>query len=103
MLSAKLTSKQARESNSRMSCGHGHSHEHGGPSSGRPLNDGASGVEYSLYSKIVMDEVECLNEAEENSGRTVFKSWENRMDKEKVHSTNNINAYLTAYYFLCNY
>ena len=88
MLSAKLTSKQARESNSRMSCGHGHSHEHGGPSSGRPLNEGASGVEYSLYSKIVMDEVECLNEAEENSGRTVFKSWENRMDKEKVHSTN---------------
>ena len=94
MLSAKLTSKQARESNSRMSCGHGHSHDHGGPSSGRPLNEGASGVEYSLFSKIVMDEVECLNEAEENSGRTVFKSWENRMDKEKVHSTN-INAYLS--------
>ena len=67
-----------------MSCGHGHSHDHGGPSKGRALNEGASGVEYSLYSKIVMDDVECLNEAEENSGKTVFKSWENRLDKEKV-------------------
>ena len=36
-----------------------------------------------------MDDVECLNEAEENSGRSVFKSWENRLDKEKVRFVNN--------------
>ena len=68
-----------------MSCGHG-GHDHGGPTKGRPESEGGAGVEYSLYSKIVMDDVECLNEAEENSGRAVFKSWEDRLDKEKVRS-----------------
>ena len=79
--------REKRQILPKMPCGH--SHDHGGPSSGRPLNEGASGVEYSLYSKIIMDDVECLNEAEENSGRSVFKSWENRLDKEKVRFVNN--------------
>ena len=91
--------KSSETTETEMSCGHGHSHDHGGPTSGRPLNEGASGVEYSLYSKIVMDDVECLNEAEENSGRTVFKSWENRLDKEKVRFTNN-QALNTVYLFI---
>ncbi len=47
------------------------------------MDDASLGVEYSLFRKINLDEVECLNEAEENSGRTVFKPWEQRMDKEK--------------------
>ena len=72
-----------------MSCGHG-GHDHGGPTKGRPVSEGAAGVEYSLYSKIVMDDVECLNEAEENSGRAVFKAWEDRMDKAKVRQRQGI-------------
>ena len=56
----------------------------GGASLGRPVDDASAGIEFSLYQKINLDEVECLNEAEENSGRSVFKAWEDRKDKEKV-------------------
>jgi hypothetical protein len=42
------------------------------------------GLEYSLYSKIKLEDVECLNEKREGSGRDVFKAWENRLDFEKV-------------------
>jgi hypothetical protein len=31
-----------------------------------------------------MENTECLNEEIENSGKTVFKSYENRLDMEKV-------------------
>ena len=44
------------------------------------------GVQYSLYQKIDLDEVECLNESSEKSGKTVFKPWEQRLDREKVRS-----------------
>ena len=39
---------------------------------------------YSLYQKIDMENMQCLNEAEEGSGKTVFKPWNERLDKEKV-------------------
>ena len=42
------------------------------------------GLEYSLYSKINLEDVECLNEKREGSGKDVFKAWENRLDFEKV-------------------
>ncbi|KAJ3654058.1 hypothetical protein Zmor_013272 [Zophobas morio] len=38
------------------------------------------GIEYSLYTKINKDNLECLNEAVEGSGKTVFKPWEERMN-----------------------
>ncbi|KAH9406416.1 PREDICTED: PITH domain-containing protein 1-like [Rhagoletis zephyria] len=56
-------------------------HECNGHSS---LNDSEDlGVLYSLFSKIDLGKLECLNEAEEGSGKTVFKPWEERMDMEK--------------------
>jgi hypothetical protein len=42
------------------------------------------GVQYSLYSKIELASVECLNEKREGSGKDVFKAWEDRLDFEKV-------------------
>jgi hypothetical protein len=42
------------------------------------------GLQYSLYSKIDIGNLECLNEKIEGSGKDVFKAWENRMDFEKV-------------------
>lgn len=42
------------------------------------------GIQYSLYEKIDFDNLECLNETVEGSGKTVFKSWEMRLDREKV-------------------
>lgn len=42
------------------------------------------GIHYNLYQKIDKDRVECLNECQEGSGVTVFKAWEERLDREKV-------------------
>lgn len=38
------------------------------------------GIQYSLFKKIDTENLECLNEAEENSGKKVFKAYENRLD-----------------------
>lgn len=42
------------------------------------------GIEYSLYEKIDKQQLECLNEAEENSGKTVFKPWSERLNLDTV-------------------
>lgn len=52
---------------------------HGGASSQGP----ETGLQYSLYSKIDLDNVQCLNEIKEGSGKLVFKPWEKRLDREK--------------------
>jgi len=38
----------------------------------------------SLYQKIDVEKLQCLNESEEGSGKTVFKPWEDRLDRTKV-------------------
>lgn len=45
------------------------------------------GIEYSLYTKIDKNNVECLNEARDGSGKTVFKSWEDRLNFDNVRLT----------------
>ena len=42
------------------------------------------GFLYSLYAKIDLQNLQTLNESEENAGRTVFRSWDERLSKEKV-------------------
>ena len=34
---------------------------------------------YSLYTKIDKEQLECLNEIAENSGRLVFRPWDERL------------------------
>ena len=64
--------------------GHGHSHGHGGCDHGEAGKVGEEqGVAYSLYQKIDMNNLTCLNEELENSGKTVFTPWETRLDREK--------------------
>ena len=41
---------------------------------------------YSLYQKIDTEKLQCLNEAEEGSGKTVFKPWDERLDRTKVYT-----------------
>ena len=64
------------------------SHNHGpgcGCNHGQAgLNGEEFGVQYSLYQKIDLENVTCLNEEIENSGKDVFKPWENRKDRTKV-------------------
>lgn len=60
--------------------GHSHSceeHAHENPAE--------KGVQYSLYLKINLDEVTCLNESIDGSGKTVFKPWEERLTRYTVH------------------
>ena len=39
---------------------------------------------YSLYKKIDIEKVQCLNESEEGAGKFVFKPWDERLDRTKV-------------------
>ncbi|KAH0563877.1 PITH domain-containing protein CG6153 [Cotesia glomerata] len=41
------------------------------------------GVQYNLYQKIDFENVECLNEYQENTGKSVFKPWEERLNRDK--------------------
>lgn len=41
-------------------------------------------LNYSLYQKIDTEKLQCLNESEEGAGKTVFKPWDERLDKTKV-------------------
>ena len=41
-------------------------------------------VLYNLYSRIDLQNLECLNESIENSGKSVFRPWDERLDREKV-------------------
>merc|ERR1712080_52676 len=57
-------------------CGHGHGeHDH--------TKISELGSIYTLYQKIDMENIECLNETVENSACTVFKSWDERCDTSK--------------------
>ncbi|OQV20164.1 PITH domain-containing protein 1 [Hypsibius exemplaris] len=61
--------------------GGGCSHEHSG-------DDVERGVQYSLFVKIDLDHMECLNESQEGAGKAVFKPWEERGSRDKfVEST----------------
>ena len=42
------------------------------------------GLLYSLYSKIDLENLTTLNEEVEGSGKTIFRSWDERLLKEKV-------------------
>lgn len=58
-----------------------HSHDHGNCShEADGIDPLEMGLQYSLYQKIDLNNLECLNEAEEDSGKNVFKSYEQRLD-----------------------
>ena len=56
-------------------CCHSHSEE---------VDTNNTGFLYSLYSKIDLEKLQCLNEVVENSGKTVFRSYDDRLSKEFV-------------------
>ena len=74
-----------------MSHSHGHGgcsgEDHGGHDHGASGLQGEElGIQYSLYQKIDLENVSCLNEEIDGSGKTVFKSWENRKKRDQVRS-----------------
>ena len=66
---------------------HDHSHDHG-QDCGHEATDIdhalEMGIEYSLYQKIDLENLECLNEESEGSGKKVFKPYEKRLDLAHV-------------------
>lgn len=42
------------------------------------------GIQYSLYTKIDVDNLECLNESVEGSAKFIFKPYEERLNFDKV-------------------
>jgi len=60
-----------------------HDHNHGGGShSHEPPPDLVPGD--SLYSRIYLERVRCLNERVEGMARSIIKPWDQRLDTEKV-------------------
>lgn len=60
-----------------------HSHNHGAcEHEANGIDPLEMGLQYSLYQKINMINLEVLNEAEDGSGSNVFKSYENRLNFE---------------------
>uniref|UniRef100_A0A182N8S5 PITH domain-containing protein n=1 Tax=Anopheles dirus TaxID=7168 RepID=A0A182N8S5_9DIPT len=63
-----------------------HGHSHGGGCEHEALgidNELEIGIHYSLFEKIDMNNVECLNEEQEGSGKTVFKPYNERLTHDK--------------------
>lgn len=56
------------------------------------------GIQYSLYEKIDKENLQCLNEATEGSGKNIFKPWENRLDFSLVRQVMFI-FFLFIFYF----
>lgn len=61
-----------------------HSHGHGCDGDHDHDETPEMGIQYSLFSKIDIENLECLNESEDGAGKRVFKPWEERLDREKV-------------------
>ncbi|GBM76197.1 hypothetical protein AVEN_161318-1 [Araneus ventricosus] len=62
----------------------GHGHSHGGHCEHESEEQPSDlGVAYSLYTKIDTENVQCLNEVVEESGKLVFKPWEKRLETDK--------------------
>lgn len=64
-----------------------HSHDHGNCGHEATDIDNAleMGIQYSLYEKIDMENLECLNEEHEGSVKYVFKPYEERLIFDKVY------------------
>ena len=59
-----------------------HGHDHDSSHSHSPPPDSIPGD--SLYSKIDIDRVRCLNERMDGMAQKVIKPWDQRLDTEKV-------------------
>uniref|UniRef100_A0A8C5DMR8 PITH domain-containing protein 1 n=2 Tax=Gouania willdenowi TaxID=441366 RepID=A0A8C5DMR8_GOUWI len=62
--------------------GHGHGHGHGCGCAAEH-EPAERGVEFSLYQRIDLDQMQCLNESRDGHGRLVFKPYDQRKDREK--------------------
>lgn len=76
-------------------------HGHHGCDGGHDHDDTPEmGVQYSLFEKIDKDNLECLNEVEEGSGKRIFKPWEERLNFDMVRLSTYFYKNLKLYAYL---
>lgn len=61
-----------------------HGHSHGCDGDDQHDETPEISLQYSLFKKIDSENLECLNEKVEHSGKQVFRAWEERLNFEKV-------------------
>jgi hypothetical protein len=62
-----------------------------------------SGEQALLYSRIDRDNIRCLNEAEPDSGKTIVKPWDQRLDNDKVSIHGVAFSHPNDYFVLLTY
>ena len=62
--------------------GHGHGHSHGGGHDHKHEEEDNDGT--MLWAVIDIDKVRCLNESRREACKSVFKTWEERLNRDKV-------------------
>lgn len=73
---------------------HSHEHHHGCSHEATDVDHALEmGIQYSLYAKIDMENLECLNEAQDGDGRLVFKPYEERLNFEKVSAAFTVGSF----------
>lgn len=79
-------------------------HHHGGCSHESSDSDYQKeiGIQYSLFKKIDLDNLECLNETDEGSARNVFKPYEQRLNFDKVRIASVLAIYRNHDFFFFN-
>lgn len=66
---------------------HDHNHDHGEGCAHESTDSDylkEIGIQYSLYKKIDLDNLECLNETVDDSAKFIFKPYEERLNFDKV-------------------
>ncbi|XP_023348164.1 PITH domain-containing protein CG6153 isoform X2 [Eurytemora carolleeae] len=66
-----------------MPCGQDHEHSEACGHGAAGLAGEEMGIAYSLYQRIDLNQLSCLNEAVEESGKKVFKPYEARLDRRE--------------------
>lgn len=61
------------------------------------------GIQYNLYQKIDKENLQCLNESVEGSGKTVFKPWDKRLDRVHVSVIVTKYIHLSAVFIIYSY
>lgn len=66
---------------------HDHNHDHGEGCAHESTDSDylkEIGIQYSLFKKIDVDNLECLNETVDGSAKLIFKPYEERLNFDKV-------------------
>lgn len=79
---------------------HDHHHHEGGCAHESTDSDYLKeiGIQYSLYTKIDLDNLECLNETTDGSAKFIFKPYDERLNFDKVNLIKTIFSLISSFF-----